>query len=57
MSEWQIVGVKLLPCVQRWSGLQTKVFLILEYAARGELYKELQRVHHFDERTTATYAF
>ena len=34
--------------------LQTKVFLILEYAAKGELYKELQKVHHFDERTTAT---
>ncbi len=37
--------------------VQTKVFLILEYAARGELYKELQRVHHFDESTTATYVF
>lgn len=34
---------------------ETKVFLILEYAAKGELYKELQKVHHFDERTTATY--
>lgn len=32
-----------------------KVYLILEYAARGELYKELQRVQRFDERRTATY--
>jgi hypothetical protein len=30
------------------------VYLILEYAAKGELYKELQRLHHFDERRTAT---
>lgn len=35
--------------------LQTRVYLILEYAARGELYKELQRVGHFDEQRTATY--
>lgn len=34
---------------------QTRVYLILEYAARGELYKELQRVGHFDEPRTATY--
>jgi hypothetical protein len=33
--------------------LQEKVYLILEYAARGELYKELVKKHHFDERTTA----
>lgn len=32
-----------------------KVYLILEYAAKGELYKELQRLGHFDERRTATY--
>ncbi|KXZ50571.1 hypothetical protein GPECTOR_16g746 [Gonium pectorale] len=32
-----------------------KVYLILEYAARGELYKELVRCNHFDERTSATY--
>jgi aurora kinase len=31
------------------------VFLILEYAARGELYKELQRCRHFSERRSATY--
>ncbi len=34
--------------------LQEKVYLILEYAAKGELYKELQRLGHFDERRTAT---
>lgn len=33
----------------------TRVFLILEYAARGELYKELQRVKRFSERRSATY--
>lgn len=32
-----------------------KVYLILEYAAKGELYKELQRHGHFDEKRTATY--
>lgn len=32
-----------------------KVYLILEYAARGELYKELQRCTNFDERRAATY--
>ena len=31
------------------------MYLILEYAARGELYKELQRVKHFSERRSATY--
>ncbi|KAI8469075.1 MAG: serine/threonine protein kinase [Monoraphidium minutum] len=34
---------------------QEKVYLILEYAAKGELYKELQRAGHFDEGRTATY--
>mmetsp|Transcript_2437 Transcript_2437/g.4088 ORF Transcript_2437/g.4088 Transcript_2437/m.4088 type:complete len:323 (+) Transcript_2437:166-1134(+) len=32
-----------------------KVYLILEYAARGELYKLLQKLHHFTEQQTATY--
>eukprot|EP00983_Pelagomonas_calceolata_P050139 1141825-Pelagomonas_calceolata.AAC.1 len=32
-----------------------KVYLILEYAARGELYKELQKVVRFSEQRTATY--
>ncbi|CAG9464523.1 unnamed protein product [Pedinophyceae sp. YPF-701] len=32
-----------------------RVYLILEYAARGELYKQLQARRRFDEGTTATY--
>ncbi|PNH03172.1 Aurora kinase A [Tetrabaena socialis] len=32
-----------------------KVYLILEYAARGELYKELVRCNTFDEAKSATY--
>lgn len=34
--------------------LQTKVYLILEYAAKGELYKQLQAQNVFSEKTTAT---
>lgn len=33
--------------------LQDRVYLILEYAAKGELYKQLQEAHHFDEKRTA----
>ncbi|CAL5222807.1 g5226 [Coccomyxa viridis] len=32
-----------------------RVFLILEYAAKGELYKELQQQEHFPEAQTAQY--
>lgn len=32
-----------------------RVFLILEYAPRGEMYKELQRCGRFDDQRTATY--
>ncbi|XP_060635923.2 aurora kinase B [Anolis sagrei] len=32
-----------------------RVYLILEYAPRGELYKELQKHQRFDEQRTATY--
>ena len=31
----------------------TRVYLILEYAPRGELYKELRKCKYFDEKTTA----
>nr|XP_009685068.1 PREDICTED: aurora kinase B-A-like [Struthio camelus australis] len=31
-----------------------RVYLILEYAPRGELYKELQKCRHFDEQRSAT---
>ena len=33
----------------------SRVYLILEYAAKGELYKELQKCVRFDEKRTATY--
>ncbi|XP_042433898.1 uncharacterized protein LOC122020172 [Zingiber officinale] len=33
---------------------ETRVYLILEYAAKGELYKELQKSKCFSERRTAT---
>lgn len=33
--------------------MQKRVFLILEYAAKGELYKELQQHNHFPECQTA----
>jgi aurora kinase, other len=33
----------------------TRVFLILEYASRGELYKDLQRLGTFDEQRAAGY--
>jgi len=32
---------------------EERVFLILEYAARGELYKELERCHRFSEQRSA----
>eukprot|EP00850_Spirogloea_muscicola_P019187 SM000185S04046 [mRNA] locus=s185:142358:143808:- [translate_table: standard] len=35
--------------------MQNRIYLILEYAARGELYKELQKSHFFSERRSATY--
>ena len=31
-----------------------KIYLILEYAAKGELYRELQRAGKFTEQQTAT---
>lgn len=34
---------------------ESRVYLILEYAARGELYKELQRQKVFNEQRAATY--
>lgn len=32
----------------------TRVYLILEHAPRGEVYRELQRLSKFDEQRTAT---
>jgi len=34
---------------------QNRVYLILEYASKGELYKELQKSKRFSERRSATY--
>ena len=34
---------------------QTRIYLILEFAAKGELYKELQKAQHFDEKRSAKY--
>lgn len=36
---------------------RTRVYLILEFAPRGELYKELQRCGRFDENRTACYIY
>ncbi|KAK7114103.1 aurora kinase C-like [Littorina saxatilis] len=36
---------------------KTRVYLILEFAPRGELYKELQRCGRFDEKRTANYIY
>ena len=35
---------------------QTRIYLILEFAAKGELYKELQRNERFDEKRSAKVA-
>lgn len=32
---------------------KTRVYLILEYAPKGELYKELSKVERFDEKTSS----
>jgi hypothetical protein len=34
--------------------MKEKIYLILEYAAKGELYRELQKQGRFSERQTAT---
>ena len=34
---------------------ETRIYLILEFAARGEMYKELQKRGRFSEQMTATY--
>mmetsp|Transcript_21284 Transcript_21284/g.58482 ORF Transcript_21284/g.58482 Transcript_21284/m.58482 type:complete len:303 (-) Transcript_21284:419-1327(-) len=34
---------------------QTRIYLILEFAAKGELYKELQKSEKFDEKRSAKY--
>ena len=34
---------------------ESRVFLILEFAAKGEVFKELQKCKYFNEQRTATY--
>jgi serine/threonine protein kinase len=34
---------------------QSRVYLILEYAAKGELYKDLKKCQRFDEHRAAAY--
>ncbi|CAI9775710.1 unnamed protein product [Fraxinus pennsylvanica] len=50
----QIVALKVLFKSQLKQS-QKRVYLILEYAAKGELYKELQKCKYFSERRAATY--
>ncbi|MCL7040724.1 hypothetical protein MKW94_014877 [Papaver nudicaule] len=38
-----------------WFGDDERIFLILEYAAKGELYGLLKKIGHFTEKDTATY--
>ncbi|XP_020091519.1 serine/threonine-protein kinase Aurora-3-like [Ananas comosus] len=38
-----------------WFHDDTRVFLVLEYAAKGELYKLLRSLRHFSEKRAATY--
>ncbi|KAH3774064.1 hypothetical protein DPMN_175435, partial [Dreissena polymorpha] len=40
-----------------WFHDKTRIYLILEYAYRGELYKVLQKEKRFDEKTTAKYVY
>ncbi|KAH3774175.1 aurora kinase A-like [Dreissena polymorpha] len=40
-----------------WFHDKTRIYLILEYAYRGELYKVLQKERRFDEKTTAKYVY
>jgi aurora kinase, other len=37
-----------------WFHDETRVFLVLEYAAKGEMYKLLRSVRHFSEKHAAT---
>ena len=37
-----------------WFHDATRIYLVLEYAARGELYKLLKNLHHFSEQRAAT---
>lgn len=40
-----------------WFHDENRIYIILEYACYGELYKRLKKVGRFDQRTAATYMF
>uniref|UniRef100_A0A0D3CI83 Uncharacterized protein n=1 Tax=Brassica oleracea var. oleracea TaxID=109376 RepID=A0A0D3CI83_BRAOL len=54
-SLWKRIRIKSEHNTLCWLLLQKRVYLILEYAARDELYKELQKCKYFSERRAATY--
>jgi hypothetical protein len=37
-----------------WFHDETRIYLILEFACYGELYKKLKKAGRFDEKTTTT---
>ncbi|CDY33670.1 BnaC08g19700D [Brassica napus] len=53
-SLWKRIRIKSEHNTLCWLLLQKRVYLILEYAARDELYKELQKCKYFSERRAAT---
>ncbi|KAK6140745.1 hypothetical protein DH2020_025508 [Rehmannia glutinosa] len=52
-NKWETM--RLVFYKRKEKGLLKRVYLILEYAAKGELYKELQNCKYFSERRAATY--
>ncbi|KAL0707134.1 hypothetical protein Bca4012_073560 [Brassica carinata] len=53
-SLWKRIRIKSEHNTLCWLLLQKRVYLILEYAARDELYKELRKCKYFSERRAAT---
>ena len=41
----------------QWFHDQKRIFLVLEFAAKGEMYKVLQREKRFDDKTAAKVLF
>lgn len=40
-----------------WFHDESRIYIILEYAVHGELYKKLKKAGRLDEKTTATVIF
>ena len=40
-----------------WFHDESRIYIILEYACYGELYKKLKKAGRFDERTASTVRF